>query len=207
MEYVDEPTLIKPDELNVEVKMKSEEELQDSPPPKPIKQDDQQAADRSSAKRILVGIEDPDIIYPHYGNDARTKIVGYIRWPDQPPSAPLSRMEGEKDTQNKFVHDVFRQYTEEELQTNTKRELNLLDIRRKLRSEHEDNQAKADTRSKLFKFKTEILDTDDVANAPNDPIAKSLKRKIRKATSEAAISAYVAALILHVENLNNGESN
>lgn len=207
MEYVDEPTLIKPEELDVDINMKSEKELQDSPPkqqePKPKKESHAGASDH----RILVGVEDPDIIYPHYGNDARTKIVGFLRWPDQPPSAPLTRMEGEKGTQNKFVHDVFRQYTEEDLQANTKRELTLLDMRRKLKAEHDDNRRVSETRAKLFKFKTEILDTEEVANAPNDQISKNLKRKIRKATSESAISAYVAALILHVENLNNGESN
>jgi hypothetical protein len=205
MEYVDEPKLIPPEEIGLTVNMKPESELQDSPPSN--NQPDPTLKDQAKDKRILVSVDDPDIIFPHYGNDARTKVVGWLRWADQPPTAPLQRMEGEKDTGNKFVHDVFSQYTEEELQRNTKREIEYITLRRKLKREKDDIDDQARRRSRLFKFKTEILDTEEVANAPNTPMAKSLKRKIRKATTEASISAYVAALILHVESLNNGEAN
>ena len=84
------------------------------------------------------------------------------------------------------------QFTEEEILTNTNREVQLQVARNKALEESKTTQEREEKRAKLWEVKSEFMEMQVVKNSTE----KSLKRNLRKATTWFEALAYGCAILI-----------
>lgn len=131
----------------------------------------------------------PKIIYPHYVNNARTKLACLLMRPDG-----MTIMESDipKDNNHPLYRDIRQQFSEEEIDLNTQREIT---VQRQLIKAQEDvaaEQKRMSQREELWNQKSTFLEMDVVKNTKH----KSLKRKLRSATTALEAQAYGIAILI-----------
>tara|TARA_B100000575_G_scaffold289934_1_gene292651 strand:- start:1864 stop:2403 length:540 start_codon:yes stop_codon:yes gene_type:complete len=131
----------------------------------------------------------PIIQYPHYTNNAKTELACLLVRPDGQAS-----MEGKipKDDNHPLYRDIFAQFTEEEILTNTNREVQLQTARNKAAEEATTAREREEKRAKLWEVKSEFMEMDVVKNSSE----KSLKRNLRKAATWFEALAYGCAILI-----------
>lgn len=131
----------------------------------------------------------PRILYPHYINNAKTQLACMLMRPDG-----QSMMEGNipKDDQHPLYRDIRSQFSEEEIELNTQREIQRQSRLNEIFSDKEVEDQRQKKRELLWNQKQTFLSMDVIKNSKN----KLLKRKIRAATSPEEAQAYGIALLI-----------
>lgn len=131
----------------------------------------------------------PIIQYPHYTDNSKTQLACILLRPDGMATI-------EKDIPNDKKHplyrDILKQFTEEELLTNTAREIQIQTSRNKAIDDAKKQEERNQTRAKLWDIKSSFMDMDVVKNSDE----KSLKRNLRKSTSYYEALGYGVAILI-----------
>ena len=131
----------------------------------------------------------PVIVNPHYTNNARTELACVLLRPDgmatQEKGIP-------KDQNHPLYRDIKNQFTEEEILTNTAREVQIQTSRNKAMEEAKTQSDREELRAKLWEVKSEFMDMDVVKNSN----AKGLKRSLRKSSTYFEALAYGCAILI-----------
>lgn len=136
----------------------------------------------------------PIIQYPHYVNNAKTELNCLLVRPDGMASV---EKQIPKDDNHPLYRDIRNQFTEEEILTNTAREVQIQTSRNKAMEEAKVQSDREELRAKLWEVKSQFMDMDVVKNSEQ----KNLKRSLRKATSYFEALAYgVSILVKENEN-------
>jgi hypothetical protein len=145
-------------------------------------------------ENISLYSDSPMIFHPHYLGEEKLRIKAIVRFPD----GRLTEMEGAaKETESSFIRDVFAQYSEEEIDTGTTRELRLREAREELDKLNFEDREKDEARAALFKAKAKTLEIPEVKACPD----AALQLRIRKARSEAEVYSLAALAMLRSEAL------
>lgn len=131
----------------------------------------------------------PKIVYPHYTNNDRTLLSCVLVRPD---GQAMTEQNIPKDNNHPLYRDIRSQFSEEEIEMNTQREVTNQRQIQQAMQDAETEQKRLQTREDLWAQKTTFLDMDLVRNTKY----KSLKRKLRSATSPIEAQAYGIAIIL-----------
>jgi len=131
----------------------------------------------------------PIIQYPHYVNNAKTELSCLLVRPDgmatQEKGIPT-------DENHPLYRDIRAQFTEEEILTNTAREVQIQTSRNKAMEEAKVQADREQLRAKLWEVKSEFMDMDVVKNSD----AKELKRSLRKSSTYFEALAYGCAILI-----------
>jgi uncharacterized membrane protein YqiK len=138
--------------------------------------------------------DSPAVFHPHYATEDRSRIKAIVRFPD----GRLTEMDvSKKEEGSAFLRDVYAQYSEEDIEANTRRENRLRDLREENdRIAHEDRE-REEARAALFRAKAKTLEIPEVKACPD----ASLQARIRKARSEAEIYSLAALALLRGQGL------
>lgn len=131
----------------------------------------------------------PIIQYPHYVNNAKTELSCILVRPDG--MATIER-QIPKDENHPLYRDIQKQFTEEEILTNTAREVQIQTSRNKAIEEVKKQEERNETRAKLWDIKSTFMDMDVIKNSDE----KSLKRNLRKSTSYYEALGYGVAILI-----------
>ena len=131
----------------------------------------------------------PIIQYPHYTNNAKSELACILVRPDGMASI---EQKIPKDEKHPLYRDISIQFTEEEILTNTNREVQLQVARNKALEESKTTQEREEKRAKLWEVKSEFMEMQVVKNSTE----KSLKRNLRKATTWFEALAYGCAILI-----------
>ena len=131
----------------------------------------------------------PIIQYPHYVNNAKTELSCILVRPDG--MATIER-QIPKDENHPLYRDIRAQFTEEEILTNTAREVQIQTSRNKAMEEAKVQADREQLRAKLWEVKSEFMDMDVVKNSD----AKELKRSLRKSSTYFEALAYGCAILI-----------
>ena len=131
----------------------------------------------------------PTIQYPHYVNNSRTELSCILLRPDG--MATVER-QIPKDEKHPLYRDIILQFTEEEILTNTNREIQIQKAKQKATEEEKANQEREEIRAKLWEVKSQFMDLDAVKNSNE----KILKRNLRKSTSYFEALGYGVAILI-----------
>lgn len=131
----------------------------------------------------------PRIINPHYTNNKRTELACVLMRPDGQCIMERGII---KDMQNPLYRDIKNQYSEEEIDLNTQREVVVQNSLAKAADQVAIDQKRLKRREDLWSHKTSYLDMDLVKNTKHKP----LKRKLRQATTPEEAQAYGIAIII-----------
>lgn len=131
----------------------------------------------------------PIIQYPHYVNNAKTELSCILVRPDG--MATIER-QIPKDNNHPLYRDIKAQFTEEEILTNTAREVQIQTSRNKAVEEERTKQEREQTRAQLWEVKSKFMDMDVVKNSDQ----KMLKRNLRKSTSYFEALAYGISILV-----------
>ena len=131
----------------------------------------------------------PIIQYPHYVNNAKTELSCILVRPDG--MATIER-QIPKDENHPLYRDIRAQFTEEEILTNTAREVQIQTSRNKAVEEERTKQEREQTRAQLWEVKSKFMDMDVVKNSDQ----KMLKRNLRKSTSYFEALAYGVSILV-----------
>lgn len=131
----------------------------------------------------------PKIIYPHYINNKRDKLACLLMRPDG-----MTMLESDipKDMNHPLYRDIKQQFSEEEISLNTMREISVQQQLMKSQEAAATEQKRLQRREELWNQKSTFLDMDVVKNTKY----KSLKRKLRSATSPYEAQAYGLAILI-----------
>lgn len=131
----------------------------------------------------------PTIVYPHYTNNAKTELACVLLRPD----GMSVREQGiPKDENHPLYRDIKSQYSEQEIDHNTDREIQIQSKKSKAAEEQSKQQKRLDQRAQLWERKQQFLDMDIVRKTKH----KELKRKLRSATNPELALAYGIAIII-----------
>lgn len=177
-----------------DVRLVPEEELKDKTP----KKDTSHVLDVPEPKVNMLQTRPdmPEIYYPFYANDARTIIRCFLLPPDD--SGPPVLASTEHD--NGLFYAINAAYHPEEIEHNTRIELQRVSIRRKQRKVHDEDEERKDNSERLFQAKKKAFDMEEVINTPH----KNLKKKLRRSKSPEQVWAYVSAIL--ALGVQDGES-
>lgn len=131
----------------------------------------------------------PIIQYPHYVNNAKTELNCLLVRPDGMASV---EKQIPKDDNHPLYRDITAQFTEEEILTNTAREVQIQTSRNKAMEEAKTQADREELRSKLWEVKSQFMEMDVVKNSEQ----KNLKRNLRKATTYFEALAYGCAILI-----------
>ena len=131
----------------------------------------------------------PIIQYPHYTNNAKSELACILVRPDGMASI---EQKIPKDEKHPLYRDISIQFTEEEILTNTNREVQLQVARNKALEESKTTQEREEKSTKLWEVKSEFMEMQVVKNSTE----KSLKRNLRKATTWFEALAYGCAILI-----------
>lgn len=137
----------------------------------------------------------PLIIYPHYINNDKTKLACVLlhHGPNGPGTGqPVKEIDIPKDLKHPLYADIKKQFTEEEILHNTRREQKLQADMLEAGKEAEQTKKQNESRQKLWELKQEYLNM-DIVKAPEN---KEWRRKIRKATTVIQANAFGIACII-----------
>ena len=131
----------------------------------------------------------PIIQYPHYVNNAKTELSCLLVRPD---GMATQEKQIPKDENHPLYRDIRAQFTEEEILTNTAREVQIQTSRNKAMEEAKVQADREQLRAKLWEVKSEFMDMDVVKNSD----AKELKRSLRKSSTYFEALAYGCAILI-----------
>lgn len=131
----------------------------------------------------------PRIINPHYTNNKRTELSCVLMRPDGQCMVERGIV---KDMQNPLWRDIKSQFSEEEIDLNTQREVIVRNSLTKAAEQVATEQKRLKRREDLWSHKTSYLDMEVVKNTKH----KILKRKLRSATTPEEAQAYGIAIII-----------
>jgi len=131
----------------------------------------------------------PIIQYPHYVNNARTELSCLLVRPDG-----MATIEKQipKDENHPLYRDIRAQFTEEEILTNTSREVQIQTSRDKAMKEAKVQSDREQLRANLWEVKSAFMDMDIVKNSKE----KGLKRNLRKATTYFEALAFGCSILI-----------
>lgn len=139
----------------------------------------------------------PNIYYPHYTNNAKNLLSCLLVRPD---GMTIKEDNIPKDDKHPLYRDIKAQYTEQEIDHNTNREIAIQRAKQKdseLKVKEENREKR---RADLWAKKSTFLDMDIVKNTKH----KNLKRKLRQATNPEEALAFGVAIIIK-ESEEDGE--
>ena len=135
----------------------------------------------------------PQIQYAHYTNNAKNILACILVRPDGQAHKETNIP---ADPNHPLYRDIMRQFTKEELEVNTRREVSIAQATRKAVEAQEKIAAREKNRADLWEAKSKFMDMDAVKNSNN----KVLKRNLRKATSYFEALAFGCAIIIEESN-------
>ncbi len=135
----------------------------------------------------------PQIQYPHYTNNDKTQLACLLIRPDGQAHKEVNIP---ADDNHPLYRDIKRQFTQEEIDINTAREVNIAAAMRNAIEADEKQKAREKSRADLWDVKSKFMDMDAVKNSDN----KNLKRNLRKATNYFEALAFGCALIIEESN-------
>ena len=127
----------------------------------------------------------PIVCHPIFMDDARTRIGAILRSPGNLQN--LRWVEDQRESNSPFIRDVFSQFTEEQIEANTRREVQIAQTNRRLNDEKNAKTRRNAAQKELYDAKSKAVD------AIED---KRLRRMARKSTDLEEIQAIRAADIL-----------
>ena len=131
----------------------------------------------------------PVITNPHYTNNSKTELACVLLRPDgmatQEKGIPT-------DEKHPLYRDIRRQFSEDEIRHNTARQVRIQKSLQKAGEDAQAQQAREDRRAALWSIKSTFLDLPQVKGTE----FKSLKRKLRSATSPEEAQAFGIAIII-----------
>ena len=131
----------------------------------------------------------PMITNPHYTNNSRTEMACVLLRPDgmatQEKGIPT-------DEKHPLYRDIKRQFSEDEIRQNTQRQVKIQSELSKAAEEEKVQRDREKKRAKLWEVKSTFLDLPQVKGTEY----KSLKRKLRSATSAEEAQAFGIAIII-----------
>jgi len=165
-------------------------------PNKEEKAEGAKTASRSKPQRSGMDIPDfgldvtlPTIVFPHYTNNAKDMLSCVLIRPD----GQSFKEDGiPRDSNHPLFKDIMAQYTEQEIDHNTAREIQNQKAKQADAASKETEAAREKKRADLWARKSTFLDLDVVRNTKY----KSLKRKLRQATNPEEALAYGVAIIV-----------
>ena len=131
----------------------------------------------------------PTIQYPHYVNNSRTELSCILLRPDG-----IATIEKQipKDEKHPLYRDITLQFTEEEILTNTNREIQIQKSKQKAVEDAKIQRERDELRTRLWEVKSQFMDMDIVKNSDQ----KLLKRNLRKSTSYFEALGYGVAILI-----------
>lgn len=131
----------------------------------------------------------PTIVFPHYTNNAKDQLSCILVRPD----GQSFKEDGiPRDKNHPLYRDIVSQYTEQEIDHNTNREIANQRAKQADAELKETEANREKKRADLWARKSTFLDLDIVRNTKY----KSLKRKLRQATNPEEALAYGVAIIV-----------
>jgi hypothetical protein len=153
-----------------------------------------------SAKSKVDLVEQPsnkkEYLYPYWSNKENRHLIVTIRQPNGKESIASIQ---DTDGTNPDMKAVLEQYTEAQIDDNTKKSLDKRNENIKRQMERRESQAARAKQEGLFGAKLQAFEIDVIKNSKN----VQLKRAIRKSKSIMEVQAY--ATILLMKELDNGE--
>tara|TARA_R110000868_G_scaffold9000_9_gene45617 strand:+ start:5944 stop:6564 length:621 start_codon:yes stop_codon:yes gene_type:complete len=131
----------------------------------------------------------PRIVNPHYTNNKRTELACVLLRPD---GQCMMERGIPKDNNNPLYRDIKNQYSEEEIDLNTQREVIVQNSLAKASDAFKLEEKRKNRREQLWNQKTTFLDMDLVKNTKH----KMLKRKLRQATTPEEAQALGMAILI-----------
>lgn len=129
------------------------------------------------------------IVNPHWINNARTVISAEFHYDDgRVAQATIS----ESDVTNPDLVEIKTKFTQEELETNTRRKIQEINAERERKQQEELAKEQRRQQEELFAAKLRIFEIDTIKNSDN----RLLKSKIRKSKSDVEALAWASALLL-----------
>lgn len=129
------------------------------------------------------------IVNPHWINNARTVISAEFHYDDgRVAQATIS----ESDVTNPDLVEIKTKFTQEELETNTRRKIQEINAERERKQQEELAKEQRKQQEELFAAKLRIFEIDTIKNSDN----RLLKSKIRKSKSDVEALAWASALLL-----------
>ncbi len=130
------------------------------------------------------------IVNPHWVNNARTVISAEFHYDDgRVVTASIS----ESETTNPDLAEIKQKFTTEELETNTRKKIQQINVERERKKQEEEARAQRKLQEELFAAKLKIFEIESIKNSTN----RSLKSRIRKSKSDVEALAWAAALMLN----------
>ena len=131
----------------------------------------------------------PIIQYPHYTNNAKSELACILVRPDG-----MASMEQKipKDENHPLYRDIRKQFSEDEIRLNTQRQVHIQEQLKKADEEQQTIQERENRRAALWSIKSTFLDLPQVKGTE----FKTLKRKLRSATSPEEAQAFGIAIII-----------
>jgi len=133
---------------------------------------------------------------PYWSNKDNRHLIVTIEQPNGQTSMASIQ---DSDGTNPDMKAVLEQYTEDEIDDNTKKGLDRRNENIKRQMERRESQAVRGRQEMLFNCKLEAFEIDAIKNSKNT----ELKRMIRKSKSGMEVQAY--ATILLMKELENGK--
>ena len=131
----------------------------------------------------------PMITNPHYTNNNRTEMACVLLRPDgmatQEKNIPT-------DDKHPLYRDIRKQFSEDEIRHNTQRQVQIQAELSKAAEEEKTIREREDRRAALWNIKSTFLDLPQVKGTE----FKTLKRKLRSATSPEEAQAFGIAIII-----------
>ena len=131
----------------------------------------------------------PMITNPHYTNNNKTELACVLLRPDgmatQEKNIPA-------DDKHPLYRDIKKQFSEDEIRHNTARQVQIQDKLKKADEEQQTIQERENRRAALWSIKSTFLDLPEVKGTE----FKTLKRKLRSATSPEEAQAFGIAIII-----------
>lgn len=129
----------------------------------------------------------PQILYPHYINNAHTELKCILKFPD-------GRIVEEhvKKGEGPLAQDIFKFFSEKEVLDNTNKETKRLNALQEQVDRDRTEEMRKKKQKDIWDTKSGLLDLDIIKNTKH----KELKRGIRKARTAVEALAYGAAIVI-----------
>jgi len=133
------------------------------------------------------------IVNPHWTNNARTIMAAEFRYED---GRVVNAVISDTSMNNVDYREVMQQFTEEQIELNTRKRIQEINSENARKREQEEAQAQRKLQEELFAVKLKIFEIEGIKGSDN----RVLKSKIRKAKSDVEAMAYASALLLDIIN-------
>ena len=158
--------------------------------PKPEIEEKRQTKERPlSIKDFSLDPDLPIIQNPHFTNNARTEMACTLIRPD---GMAMIEKNIPTDKNHPLYRDIMNQFTEAEIETNTKRTISIQNAHAEAQKEKNKEIERDKVRQELWDTKSKFMEMDMVKNSDE----KLLKRNLRKATTPYEAMAYGVAILV-----------